>query len=122
MFNTAKEIKAAFNAITVDALVPTKSIQMDSVIMFALATGHMLRHDFSFVLTDEDGKMQSIGLDEMVWLHNHAEIIPELVDFAVFKLVDRAYLVRQKIPGHGKQIMATKHKVKFCDHSTDQAA
>lgn len=121
MFNTVKEIKAAFNAITTDVQLSTLAIQMDSVIAFAIATGHMLRHDFSFVAVDEVGKQHSVSLDEMVWLHNHCEIIPELVEFAPFKLVDRAYLVRQKFKGEGKKIVATKHKVKFCDNSATTA-
>lgn len=114
MFNTVKEIKAAFNAITSDVELSTLALQMDSVVAFAIATGHMLREDFSFVAVDEVGKQHSVSLDEMVWLHNHCEIIPELVEFAPFKLVDRAYLVRQKFKGEGKKIVATKHKVKFC--------
>lgn len=174
MFNTVKEIKAAFNAIpskeqllvlaadlqAMTALIKelqetkngaasqeklamlealtlsaeasvaglsseeglsTQALQMDSVVAFALATGHMLRHDFSFVAVDEVGKQHSVSLDEMVWLHNHAEIIPELQEYSVFRLVDRAYLVRQKFKGEGKKIVATKHKVKFCDNSATAA-
>lgn len=114
MFNTVKEIQAAFNAITTDVQLETTSLQIDSVVAFALATGHMLRHDFSFTALDETGKQHSVSLAEMVWLHNHCEQIPELVEYSVFRLVDRAYLVRQKFKGEGKKIVATKHKVKFC--------
>lgn len=114
MFNTAKEIKSAFNAITSDVQLETTSLQVDSVVMFALATGHQLRHDFSFVATDEVGKQHSVSLAEMVWLHNHCEQIPELAEYTVFRLVDRAYLIRRKFKGEGKKIVATKHKVKFC--------
>jgi hypothetical protein len=115
MFNTVTEIKAAFNAITSDVQLQTTALQMDSVVAFALATGHMLREDFSFVATDEAGKQHSVSLDEMQWMHNHCLHIPELAEFAVFRLVDRSYLARRKFKGEGKKIVTTKHKVKFCD-------